>query len=58
MKPNGKGITQQELELLPEVNTVLWQDDDGPQTIVDSNNQTWFIGIQKAGGPLCKRKLR
>jgi hypothetical protein len=55
MEANGKDITQAELENLPEMDIVLWQDDDGPTTVIDSNGQAWFIGMQK--GQLCKRRF-
>ena len=55
MEVNGKGITETELAALPEADAVLWQDNDGPTTVVDSNDQTWFIGMYK--GRLCKRRF-
>jgi hypothetical protein len=55
MEANGKGITESELANLPEVeNVVLWQDDDGPTTVTDSQGIGWFIGIYD--GKFCKRR--
>jgi len=48
MESNGAGITQQELELLSELNNVvLWQDEDGPTTVIDMNGKSWKIGTYK-----------
>lgn len=64
-------MTEQELMDLPVVeDLVLWQDDDGPTTVTDSQGRSWFIGICMAletfaaqyfgqgthEGRLCKRK--
>ena len=55
MEPNGIGMTQTDLEKLPEVfGVVLWQDDEGPTTVIDSQGRGWFIGMYK--GKLCKCK--
>lgn len=55
MESNGKGMTQEDLENLPEEDSkVLWQDDDGPTTITDKLGQVWFIGLYQ--GKLCKQK--
>lgn len=55
MEANGKGIIELELENLPEVkNVVLWQDEEGPTTVIDSRGMVWFIGLYD--GKLCKRK--
>jgi len=47
-------MTEKELKELPEVNVVLWQDDDSPTTVTDFQGRTWFIGTHK--GRLCKRR--
>lgn len=52
MEQNGKGMTEQELMALPKVNAVLWQDDDGPTSVTDSQGRSWMIGIYQ--GRLCR----
>jgi hypothetical protein len=56
MDINGKGITQSDLESLPEVDdVVLWQpDDEAPSYVTDTEGAKWAIGFY--GGQLCKRK--
>ena len=56
MNTNGKRMTQQDLESLPEVeNVVLWQpDDEASIKVLDMNRVAWSIGFCK--GTLCKRK--
>lgn len=57
VEPNGKGITEQELRELPEVKDfVLWQEEDGPTTVTDSQGDTWFIGFYD--GKLSKCMMR
>ena len=57
MKPNGEGMTEQELKDLPEIkNKVLWQDDNGPTTVIDSEGAEWFIGT--FNDKLYKRRAR
>ena len=54
MEANGKGMTELELRELTEVkDVVLWQDNDGPTTVIDSQGTGWFIGMYN--GRLCKR---
>lgn len=56
MDINGKGMTQQDLELLPEANVVLWQpDDEGPVCVTDKYGAMWSIGFYK--GVLSRRRL-
>ncbi len=56
MDTNGKGITQDDLDLLSEVNDViLWQpDEEAPIYITDKGGCRWSIGFNK--GVLCKRR--
>lgn len=55
MDTNGKGITQDDLDLLSEVNDViLWQpNDEAPSYVTDKNGYKWSTGFSK--GVLCKR---
>ena len=55
MESNGKGMTQQELINLPEVDAVLWQEDGGPSYVIDSQGRKWVIGTHE--GRLCKRRF-
>lgn len=56
MEPNGKGITEKELRELPEVfGMLLWQEDDGPARVTDSENVEWSLGFYK--GVLSKVKV-
>ena len=56
MDKNGKGMTQSDLEALPEVHEiVLWQpDDEAPIYVIDVKGVKWAIGFYN--GILCKRK--
>jgi len=56
MDVNGKGMTQSDLESLPEVgNVVLWQPDDkAPIYVTDVEGVIWSIGFHEE--ILCKRK--
>lgn len=56
MDINGKGMTQSDLESLPEVvNVVLWQpDDEAPSYITDVGGTKWAIGSHNE--QLCKRR--
>jgi hypothetical protein len=57
MESNGKGMMEQDLRELPEVeNVVLWQDDDGPTSVIDAQGRAWMIGLYQ--GMLCKRRVR
>jgi len=57
MEANGKLITEQDLNQLPEDNIhVLWQDDDGPTSVIDSQERAWMIGLYN--GNLVKRRTR
>ena len=57
MDQNRKGITQAELESLPEVeNVVLWQPDyETPSCVTDVDGIQWAIGHYD--GKLCKGRL-
>lgn len=53
MEKNGKGMTEQELSAIPEVSdVVLWQDEDGPTTVMDLQGVVWFVGMYQKR--LCK----
>ena len=49
-------FTERDLREIPETDAVLWQDDDGPTSIIDSQGIVWMIG--KYNGWLCKRRVR
>lgn len=52
--PKGEVMTEEQLQKIPEVNAILWQDDDGPTSVIDSQGVAWMIGTYQ--GNLCKRK--
>lgn len=56
MDKNGKGMTQSDLECLPEIgNIVLWQpDDEAPIYVTDIESIIWSIGFHE--GTLYKQK--
>lgn len=57
MEPNGKGMTEQELKELPEVfGTLLWQEDDGPCRVTDSEEIEWSVGFNKGVLSKCRVK--
>lgn len=58
MDKNGKGMIQEDLDLLPEVEgVVLWQpDEESPERVIDANGIDWRIGFHK--GNLSKSRCR
>jgi len=58
MEANDKGITQTDLDAIPEMDgKVLWQpDDDAPTVVTDLRGISWSIGFRE--GILSKRRMR
>lgn len=53
-----KTYTQEELDAVPECEekVALWQEEDEPTSVTDSNGVTWMLGWH--GVVFCKRRLR
>lgn len=58
MSLNEKGLTEQELHDLPEMdNVVLWNESGSNETVIDTERgEIWRIGLYN--GVLCKSRVR